>query len=140
MTMQDSRPNFFMVGAPKTGTSSFFNYLSEHPDIFLPAVKELHYFSYPEVSDTYYDIPFVTSESEYLRLFDGRRNEKMAGDLSPSYLFQSRAAERILRFQPDARIIISLRNPIKRAISHYLMDVRLGYQDRPLAEFMHRTQ
>lgn len=129
-----------MVGAPKTGTSSFFEYLSGHPDIFLPAVKELHYFAYPEVADTYYDIPFVTSESEYLRLFDNRRNEKAAGDLSPSYLFRTEAVERIRRFQPEARIIISLRNPIKRAISHYLMDVRLGYQDRPLAEFMQRTE
>lgn len=129
-----------MVGAPKTGTSSFFRYLAGHPDIFLPAVKELHYFAYPEVSDTYYDVPFVTSESEYLSLFDNRRNEKAAGDLSPSYLFHTRAAERIREFQPEARIIISLRNPIKRAISHYLMDVRLGYQDRPLAEFMQRTE
>ena len=138
--MQDKRPNFFMVGAPKTGTSSFFKYLSGHPEIFLPAVKELHYFSYPEVSDTYYDIPFVTSESEYLDLFDNRRNEKAAGDLSPSYLFRTEAAERIRRFQPEARIIISLRNPVERAISHYLMDVRLGYQKRPLAEFMQRTE
>ncbi len=138
--MQDKRPNFFMVGAPKTGSSSFHRYMSQHPDIFVPSMKEPHYFSYPEVSDTYYDIPMVTSELEYLSLFNKRRNEKVAGDLSPSYLFHTQAAERIRRFQPEARIIISLRNPIKRAISHYLMDVRLGYQDRPLAEFTQRTE
>lgn len=129
-----------MVGAPKTGTSSFYNYLSQHPEIFVPAVKELHYFSYPEVSDTYYDIPFVKNEAEYLACYEDRRNEKAAGDLSPSYLLYPKAAERIRIFQPDARIIISLRNPVKRAISHYLMDVRLGCQDRPLAEFLERTE
>ena len=129
-----------MVGAPKTGTSSFYNYMSQHPDIFVPAVKELHYFAYPEVADTYYDAPFVTSESEYLAMFDDRRNEKAAGDLSPSYLLYPQAAERIRIFQQEARIVISLRNPVKRAISHYLMDVRLGCQDRPLAEFLERTE
>ena len=138
--MQDKRPNFFLVGAPKTGTSSFYNYLSQHPDIFVPAVKELHYFSYPEVSDTYYDIPFVKSEAEYLACFDDRRNERAAGDLSPSYLLYPQAAERIRKFQPEARIVISLRSPIKRAISHYVMDVRLGCQHRPLADFMVRTE
>ena len=129
-----------MVGAPKSGTSSFFEYLSAHPDIFLPKVKELHYFAYPEVADTYYDVPFVANESDYIALFDNRGDERAAGDLSPSYLYRELAAERIRKFQPDARVIISLRNPIKRAISHYLMDLRLGYQDRPLAEFMQRTQ
>ncbi len=124
--MHDNRPNFFLVGAPKSGTSSFYEYLSAHPDIYLPKVKELHYFAYPEVADTYYDVPFVASESEYLGLFDNRRGEKCAGDLSPSYLYRELAADRIQRFQPDAKIIISLRNPIKRAISHYLMDVRLA--------------
>jgi len=137
--MQDKRPDFFLVGAPKTGTSSFFNYLSAHPDIYLPAIKELHYFACPEVQETYYDVPFVTTEEAYLSLYDGRSDEKAAGDLSPSYLYRSQAAERIRRFQPRARIIVSLRNPIKRAISHYLMDVRLGYQERPLAHFLDKT-
>ncbi len=113
--------------------------MQQHPDVFVPARKELHYFSCPEVSDNYYEGPFVTTESEYLEAYAARTHERAAGDFSPSYLFYSEAAQRIRAFRPDAKILILLRNPIKRAISHYLMDIRSGYQTRPLADFLQRT-
>ena len=137
--MQDKRPDFFVVGAPKSATSSLHQYVDQHPDVFVPPMKEPHFFSYPEVADTYYRVQFVTTERDYLELFAGKRSEKTAGDFSPSYLFHPAAAARIKSFQPDAKIIILLRDPVKRAISHYLHDCRLGYQEQPLSAFLRRT-
>jgi len=138
--MKDKRPDFFLVGAPKSATTSMHEYMKQHSDIFVPADKEPHYFSNPEVANTYYDTHFVSGEDEYLQLFEGRMGEKVAGDFSPSYLFHSSAAKRIHAFQPNAKIIMILRNPIKRALSHYLMDVRIGSCDRPFKEYLRRTE
>lgn len=138
--MREKRPNFFVVGAPKAATSSLNKYLGQHPDIFIPRIKEPHYFSYPEVSDTYYRIRHITYENEYLKLYKDMLCQKIAGDISPSYLFYRSAAERIKRFDSDARIIIVLRNPVERAISHYLMDVREGIQREALSTFFKKTE
>ena len=136
----DKRPNFFVVGAPKSATSSLYAYMAQHPDIFVTEIKESHFFSYPEVQDAYYKRDYITTEADYLALYRGRTHQKAAGDFSPSYLFFNHAAQRIKNFQADAKIIMILRNPIKRAISHYLMDRRLGYQTLPLDRFFERTE
>jgi hypothetical protein len=120
-------PNFFIVGAPKSGTTSLFHYLQEHPEVFLPELKEPHFFSCPEVKATYYKTEIVDSKEKYLNLYQSEKSFKSIGDLSSSYLFNKKAAKRINTFNPDAKIIIVLRNPVERAISHYLMDVNLGY-------------
>lgn len=138
--MREKRPNFFVVGAPKSATSSLYRYLRQHPDIFLPRIKEPHYFSYPEVSDTYYRVPFITNENEYLKLYEDMQDQKVAGDTSPSYLFYRVAAQRIKRFAPNAQAIIILRNPVERAISHYQMDVRRGIQREALSTFLKKTE
>lgn len=127
-------PDFFLVGAPKAGTTSVYNYLSQHPEIFTPAVKEPHFFSCPEVKDTYYEVPFVDEIDEYKSLFREASQTQKAGDFSTSYLHHKKAAHRIKRMCPNARILIILRDPVERAISHYLMDVRDGYQRLPLIE------
>lgn len=132
--MKENKPNLFIVGAPKAGTSSLYSYLSKHPDIFVPEVKETHHFSCPEVKDTYYKVSFVESADEYLNLYKNAINQKWLGDFSPSCLFSPHAAQRIFDFNPDSRIIIVLRDPADRAVSHYLMDRRLGIQTKTLPE------
>ena len=120
-------PNFFIVGTPKSGTTSLFHYLQEHPEVFLPELKEPHFFSCPEVKNTYYKTKIVDSKQEYLDLYQERESYKAVGDLSSSYLFNKETPKRIHQFNPYAKIIIVLRNPVDRALSHYLMDVNLGY-------------
>lgn len=132
-------PNVFVVGAPKCGTTSLYMFFKEHPDVFVPKQKELHFFSFPEVSDTYYEVRFVKILEEYLSYFQGAERFKAAVDVSPSYMFNELAAKRIYNFNPDARIIVLLRNPIDRAISHYLMDRQIGYQLSPLRDFLTKT-
>ncbi len=128
-----SWPDFFLVGVPKGGTTSTYNYLSQHPGIFVPSIKEPHFFACPEVKETYYQVDFIEKESDYLNLY-AKAESKVKGDFSPSYLFNDYAAQRIQSKCPEAKIIMILRHPIDRAISHYLMDVQAGYNSLSLQE------
>ncbi len=110
--------------------------MARHPDVFLPSVKEPHFFSWPEVTDTYYRATIVGDEVDYLALYGGRQAGQLAGDFSTSYLFRTEAAARIHHRRPDAAIVIVLRNPAERALSHYRMDVRDRNTDRPLADLI----
>ncbi len=113
-------PNFFIVGAQKAGTTSVYQYLRQHPQVFMPSFKEPHYFSQDGVLlDP--DL-VVTSEDAYLRLFQDGRGVKCVGEASPSYLRHSPVPLRIHQRVPAAKIIILLRDPIDRAYSQYLMD------------------
>jgi hypothetical protein len=137
--MDDLRPNFFVVGAPRAGTTTLYNYLRQHPDIYVPKQKELHYFTREHAASSYYRPPVIRTEYEYLRHFSARKGQSLAGDFSPSYLYFEAAAQEILQFSSDARIIAILRNPTERTISHYLMDVAKGLQDKPLSAFYEST-
>jgi hypothetical protein len=122
-------PNFFVVGAPKCGTTSLHLYLSQHPEIYLPPKKELHFFSRPELEaringpgDKHVLTPLPRSLENYLYYYSSWNpaTRPVAGDISPSYLFFHRScAERIRSFSTDARILIILRNPIDKAFSQY---------------------
>jgi hypothetical protein len=100
-------PSFFIVGAPKCGTTSLNDYLRQHPDIFIPERKELHYFGS--------DLRFLKSErptlEEYLANFAAAKPGQIAGEASVWYLFSELAAKEIQAFCPSAKIIIMLRNP-----------------------------
>jgi len=102
-----NKPDFFIVGAPKTGTTALYSYLKEHPEIFMPEIKELHYFGS--------DLRFNTtrrSEEDYLSHFISVKNEKRIGEASVRYLSSKKAAVEIKAWSPLARIIIMLRNPV----------------------------
>jgi hypothetical protein len=137
--MSDLRPNFFVVGAPRAGTTTLYHCLRQHPDIYVPRQKELHYFTREHAAASYYKPPVIRTERDYLRHYAARKDQRFAGDFSPSYLYFDAAAEEILRFNGDARIIVVLRNPTERTISHYLMDVSKGLQTRPLSAFYEDT-
>lgn len=126
-------PNFFVVGAAKSGTTSLYRYLEQHPDVYMSSIKEPHWFSRVSPNPGRGIHP-VTSEAGYLRLFKEWRGERAVGEASPSYLWDAAAPGRIEQSAPNARIIIVLREPISRAFSHYLMDVHAGRQDLPFYE------
>lgn len=102
------RPNFFIVGAPKCGTTSLRHYLLDRDDVFFCEPKEPHYFATDFPSHRY-----VTSESDYLKLFEGAGECAAIGEASSWYLYSNEALENIRRFAPDARIIAMVRNPIE---------------------------
>lgn len=103
-------PNFLIVGAAKSGTTSLFFYLSQHPEVYVPPIKEPSYFSDGEPT-------VVRSDAEYGALFDGRHKEKVAGEASTPYLYDVNAPKRIAALLKDPNIFIILRNPALRAYS-----------------------
>lgn len=121
--------NFFIVGAPKAGTTSLHNYFMEHDNIFMPEMKEPNYFAYEQIveQNLFYKERGVGTLSEYNNLFKEVKDEKAVGEASVSYLFYDQTPKKIKDYNPNAKIIILLRDPIKRAHSHYLMDYKLGY-------------
>lgn len=135
-------PDFFIVGAAKCGTSSLYAYLKQHPQVYMSPNKEPHFFSQIEPgADRRYVIPrTVASEDEYLNLFREANGAIAIGEASPSYLWDEAAAYRMRDKIPEARIIIVLRDPIERAFSHYLMNVREGTQNLPFYEALLEDQ
>ncbi len=132
---QANWPNFLIVGAASSGTTSLYTYLKQHPEVFLPALKEPHYFAQLRpVWEQRYLFTYVTEESEYLALFAKASGYRAIGEASPSYLWCPEAPARIHRAIPGAKIVILLRDPVERAYSHYLMNLREGLQRRPLFE------
>lgn len=127
--MSNKIPNLFIAGAPKCGTTSLYFYLEQHKEIFFSEPKELNYFSNEEIKSQglYYNDYIVKTEEEYLKIFRKAANEhKIIGEASVSYFFYPSVPKKIFNFNPNAKIVIILRDPVKRAWSHYLMDKRLG--------------
>lgn len=106
------KPDFFIVGAPKCGTTALYEYLKQHPDIFMSEEKELNYFG----SDLRHNYPRPTNE-KYFNYFRKAKNEKRIGEASVEYLCSKRAAYEIKEFSPSANIIIMLRNPVEMIFS-----------------------
>jgi hypothetical protein len=118
-----NKPNFFIVGAPKCGTSALNHYLSAHPDIFV-ATKEMHFcgrdLRFGPQLQLYRKYP-----AEYWAEFDAWDGQARTGESSVWYLFSEQAAAEIKAFNPDARIIIMLREPTEMLYSlysHFLAD------------------
>ena len=107
MTVRTNRPNFFLVGAPKCGTTSMDQYLRQHPGVFIPERKEIHYFG----SDLTYTC-VRPDLNDYLKYFRGVSDETAIGESSVFYMLSNRAAAEIADFAPEARIIAMLRNPV----------------------------
>lgn len=115
-------PNFLIIGAAKAGTTSLHHYLRQHPDIYLPPVKETNFFWTEARAHGRKTVPTLAA---YERLFDGAGRAGAVGEISPQYLNSATAAERIRRDLPGVRLVVSLRNPAERAWSDYLGRVRI---------------
>ncbi len=116
------QPDFFIVGAAKSATTSLWQYLAQHPDIFMPS--EIR-FKEPSYFDSTYG---VNDYSMYLELFHEALPSQKVGEASTPYLADRRAAQRIHAQMPHARIIILLRNPVDRAFSLYRWMRAAGFE------------
>lgn len=128
-------PNLFLAGAPKSGTRSLLSALGSHPDIFVPARDQPRFFTGLDFDARwarFFDI--AQSEDDYLGIFRGQAHLRYRCDGSPEYLFHSEAVERIRAAEPNAKAVVVLRDPVDRAYSHYLNDVRAGTERRSFAQ------
>ncbi len=121
-------PNFLIVGTAKGGTSSLYQYLKRHPDIYMSLVKEpkfflTHFLNFPRkgIGDELADRIIVKDYKNYLALFSDVRDEKKIGEASTMYLYYyENTIPKIKEMLGDIQIIIILRNPIDRAFSAYM--------------------
>jgi hypothetical protein len=128
-------PNFIIIGAGRSGTTSLYFYLKQHPEVFLSPVKETNFFAYlalgAEEAHRRRALPWkVKSLDQYQALFRGGENFKMRGEASPIYLSLPGVPDQIRNHLPEVKLLAILRNPIERAYSNYLKYVRDGMETR----------
>ncbi len=135
-----SFPHFILIGAQKSGTSSLFRYLAQHPQILRSFTKEVHYFDggLNARLDTYQQ-----GQEWYRAHFPMRatlRQRRIAGEASPFYIFHPLVAERIASLLPEVKLIAVLRNPTERAISHYFHTKRKGHEPLSIGEALREEE
>jgi hypothetical protein len=134
-------PNFLVIGAGKSGTTSLYHYLKQHPEIYMSPIKEPKFFALegktPDFrgpgDEVHMNRKSVTDVGAYRALFSGVTDEKAVGEASTLYLYSPEAPARIRHHVPHARLIAILRNPVDRAFSSYLHCVR--DRGEPLGDF-----
>ncbi len=119
-------PNFFILGAGRSGTTTLSAVLREHPEIFMSTPKEPTFFSEP--------FQVVRTPIRYAKLFDGAAGTPAVGEASHAYLSHPDAAQTLRAFFPDARFIVMFRNPADRAIALYSYMLENGYELYPTFE------
>ncbi len=136
-------PNFLVIGAAKTGTSSLYKYLKQHPQIYMSPAKEPKYFAFNEgeklcfngPGDMAANLKVTTDLESYSKLFEGVTDEIAIGECSPSYLYCQGTPKRIKNVLPDVKVIAILRNPVERAYSNFVHLFSSGRE--PLNSFEH---
>ena len=121
-------PNFFIVGAPKSGTTNMSYYLMQHPQVFMPENLEPYYFARLDIPQNH-KRDIISDEEKYLNLFKNAKNCKAIGESSPVYLSCPHAALEIKNRFPNSKIIISIRNPIEIAYSEYFSLKFMGFDE-----------
>lgn len=109
-------PDFLIIGAQKCGTTSLFYYLSQHPDLSLPEIKELQFFTFE------YSKGWTWYENQFPRqsIFE----KKITGEATPYYLFHPLVPKRVAQHLSKVKLIVMLRDPVERAYSHYYHEIR----------------
>lgn len=120
-----TKPNLFIVGAPKCGTTSLANWLACHPQVYMSAKKEPHWFNFDHNHGN------VKSLEEYQRLFKDTdlNTHQVIGEASVWYLYSNEAIPRILEYSPDSQFIVMVRNPIEMAFSLHEQMLFAGYEN-----------
>jgi hypothetical protein len=139
-------PNFLIIGAEKCGTTSLYYYLKQHPEVYLPKRKELHYFSCEHMKkqmagpgDKRILPALCATRQEYNAYYQHVRSERAVGDASPSYFYFAEVSERIQAELGKPKMVLALRDPIDKAYSQYMHLVRdnretLEFYDALMAE------
>lgn len=136
-------PDFLVIGAAKSGTTSLYNYLSQHPQVFMSPRNEVNFFALETMDlDAHFRGPVdrptldghcVTTLPAYESLFAAAKPGQRVGECSPLYLVAAESVDRIALHTPAARLIAILRHPTDRAYSNFLHHRRAGIE--PLADF-----
>jgi hypothetical protein len=133
-------PDFIIIGAQRSGSTSLYNYLIEHPDILPGLMKEVHFFDNNYHKGVNWYRSFFPLAYSIRRMERNHKRRTITGEATPYYLFYPHAPKRIHATCPDVKLIVLLRNPVERAYSHYHHEVRLGVEELPFAEAIEREK
>jgi len=114
-------PNFFVAGAPRCGTTTLHAWLPSLPGVYMARIKEPNYFSRCVIGDKHPMVKPIRRDRDYLRLFDDAGDSRIVGEATPFYLADPEAPVQIRRKCGEARVLVTLRDPVERLYSHYLM-------------------
>lgn len=125
-------PNLIGCGAGKSGTTSLFYYLAEHPEIFMAMAKEIHFFSQH----------YHKGLEWYGKHFSNSGDAKILGEFSTSYMLDKKVPERIAKVVPDAKLLFIFRDPVERAYSNYWSAMNMGTQsaDKSFSEVIREDE
>ncbi|MEM9074584.1 MAG: sulfotransferase [Myxococcota bacterium] len=133
-------PTFFVIGAPKAGTTSLYEYLRQHPDVFMSAVKEPGFLRCPpdvvSGAKTATQRVHVRTRQEYEALFADAGGAQAIGEATPHYLASTHGLGNIAELVPNARIVVVLRDPAARAYSAHSANLALGHEHRDLEDVL----
>ena len=111
------KPTFIGIGAQKCASTWLYRILAEHPEVGVGQEKEIDFFSY------HYDHGYQWYESQFVECV----GKRAIGEISPSYFCEPAVPARIKRYLPDAKILVSFRDPVQRALSNHRHEVRVGH-------------
>lgn len=122
-------PNFIIFAAMRSGTSSIYKYLEQHPDILMSSLKEPGFFICEADKNIFTqkiidDFTVITDWEFYHKLFEHHNGEKAIGEATILYLYYEKCAATIKKYLPDVKLIAVLRNPADRAFSHYIWGIK----------------
>ncbi|MEQ9237518.1 sulfotransferase family protein [Coleofasciculus sp. E2-BRE-01] len=127
--------NFMVIGAVKAGTTSVYNYLKQHPQVYMSPIKETKFFQWDgetrRFSHPHDQIIYeksIKTFGDYRALFESAKDEIAVGEATPSYLYNKEVPLRIYKRFPKVKLIVILRQPAERAFSHYLHTKWLGHE------------
>ena len=127
------KPDFILIGETKCGTTSMYNYLSEHPKV-LPSLGNGEGYdpSYAAKELRFFDKFYKRGWDWYFSCFPETSSDEITGEATPMYMYRSQAADRIKQGLPDVKLIVMLRNPVHRLISNYEHNYKWvpGYKER----------
>ena len=121
------QPDFLVIGGMRCGSTTLHNVLSAHPQLFLPAEKELHYYDG-------YNPELFGNNAAYLQLFNAAKKTQLCGEVTPDYLTTPSAFETISATFKTLKTIVILRDPVERLCSHYRMSYAAGFEVLPFSQ------
>ena len=136
--MEEVKPNFIIIGAPKCGTTSLYKYVGQHPDVYMSENKEPKFFAFAETDLNFSghqkavnQIKSSTTRNfeDYLALFQKGKDYKIRGEASPIYFHYPGTARRIKYYLPGIKMALILRNPVDRLYSDWKHQIRMGWEE-----------
>jgi hypothetical protein len=133
-------PDFIVIGAQRSGTTSFFNYLCQHREIHASYPKETHYFSNYFRKGVYWYRSHFPLTFHKKKVEAGEKEKFITGEATPYYLPHPHAPRRVSELVPNVKLIALLRNPVDRAYSHYYHEVRIGVENLSFEEAIDKEE